>query len=168
MEADEYSFYRHLNQILRDEDRRRVVPWFHFLKQLDSALNKLPIVKGCVWHGVPQDVSQHYHRHEQWTWWSITSCTLSVDIVEQCFAAESVSTLFMIEVANGRDISAYTMRPYEEEVILRMGIRLSVKNNGLKNGNVRLFHLMEIDDFAHDPAAFGAMALSAKPAGKGI
>ena len=171
MEAGEYSFYRYLNKTLRDEDRRKVVPWFYFLNLLDSALNKLPVVRGCVWRGVPHDVSQQYQENEQLTWWSINSCSSSVKVVEKFLKPDSHSTLFMIEAIGGRDVSAYTMFPKEKEVILKMGTRLRVKDNAMKYGQLRVIHLEEVDRKGHHEsatAAMGAMSLSPRPAGKSI
>lgn len=74
-----------MNQILRDEDQRKAVLLFHFLKLLDSALKKLFLVRGCVWRAVPHDVSQQYEKNEIVTGWSVTSCSPSVDVVENFF-----------------------------------------------------------------------------------
>jgi hypothetical protein len=52
MEWGNDSFYRVLNAALRKEDRRRLKPWFAFLKLFDTALKKLPHLKQNVWRGV--------------------------------------------------------------------------------------------------------------------
>jgi hypothetical protein len=54
--------YRILNETLRLEDRTKVLPWFPYLKLLDSATSKLPKVKGIVWRGVNKDVTQSFKK----------------------------------------------------------------------------------------------------------
>ncbi|CAF3407368.1 unnamed protein product [Rotaria socialis] len=146
MEAGEYSFYRELNEILRKEDRNEVKPWFGYLKLFDTALNKLPMVKGNVWRAVPGNVAQGYKKNQVLTWWSISSCSTSADVVKAFLKPNEESTLFMIEAVNGRNISGYTMYPDEQEIILGIGTQLRVKDIGFQHGNLCLVHLQEIDD----------------------
>ena len=147
METGEDSLYQHLNRILRDANRQKIVPWFYLLKLLDSALAKVPIVKGSIWRGVPLDVSEQYQRDELVTWSSFSSCSSLVEVVEGFLKPNQNSTLFMIEAVDGRDISAYCMYRNEEEVLLKMGTQLRVKSNGLKRNDLRLIHLVEIVEF---------------------
>ncbi|CAF3937810.1 unnamed protein product, partial [Adineta steineri] len=51
------SVYRILNQALRAKDRSKVLPWFGYLKLLDSAISKLQKFKGIVWRGIDEDVT---------------------------------------------------------------------------------------------------------------
>ncbi|CAF3806419.1 unnamed protein product, partial [Rotaria sp. Silwood1] len=77
MEADDQSFYLKLNEILRKEDRNELKPWFPFLKLFDTALNKLPTIKGIVWRAVPGNVVTDYKKDQVLTWWTISSCSVS-------------------------------------------------------------------------------------------
>ncbi|CAF1474754.1 unnamed protein product, partial [Rotaria magnacalcarata] len=52
----------------------------------------------------------------------------------------------MIEAVAGRNLAGYTMYPDEQEVILEFGTQLLVKNIGFQYGNLRLVHLIEIND----------------------
>lgn len=146
MEAGDFSFYRFLNTVLRQEDRNRVKPWFPFLKLFDTAINKLPIVKGNIWRGVCSDVGKFYKDNETLTWWNVSSCSLSTAVVESFLSSDKKSTLFMIEAVNGRNLAGYTAFPNEKEVILNLGTKLRVKSNALKYGNLQLVHLIEIDN----------------------
>jgi hypothetical protein len=145
MEGGDNSFYRVLNRALRSEDRPALKPWFPYLKLLDTALSKLPTVKGSVWRGVHGDIGKDLKKNQDLTWWSVTSCSLSVDTIKDFLASETASTLFMIEVAHGRDISAYTNYPTEDEVLLSPGIQLRVAANPLNLANgIYLVHLIEV------------------------
>jgi hypothetical protein len=146
MEAEDQSFYRMLNQTLRIEDRRLVVPWFPFLKLFDTALNKLPTVKGCIWRGITGDFSESYTQNQVITWWNFSSCSSELNVVQNFLKPEQRSTLFMIQVQNGKDIASYTLFPHEKEVLLPMGTKLLVKNKGLKFGQLNVIHLVEIGD----------------------
>ncbi|CAF1190529.1 unnamed protein product [Didymodactylos carnosus] len=146
MEAGEHSFYRILNQILRNEDRNQVKPWFSYLKLFDTALHKLPKVKGNVWRAVPGNVTSSYKTDRILNWWSISSCSTSVDVVKAFLKPDQEATLFMIEAADGRNLAGYTMYPNEKEVILGVGTQLRVKNIGFKHGNLHVVHLEEIKD----------------------
>ncbi|CAF1685476.1 unnamed protein product, partial [Rotaria magnacalcarata] len=56
----------------------------------------------------------------------------------------------MIEAVAGRNLAGYTMYPHEHEVILEFGTQLLVKNIGFQHGNLRLVHLIEINDDGDD------------------
>ncbi|CAF5010101.1 unnamed protein product, partial [Rotaria sp. Silwood1] len=95
MEWGDKSFYRVFNQAVRSKDRRGLTPWFAFLKLFDTALSKLPIVKKNVWRGVTGDLSKHFRKGKELIWWSVSSCSPSVDVIKTFL--DNNSTLFMIE-----------------------------------------------------------------------
>jgi hypothetical protein len=147
MEGGDNSFYRVLNQALRSEDRPALKPWFPYLKLLDTALSKLPTVKGSVWRGVHGDIGKILKKNQELTWWGVTSCSLSVDIIKDFLAAETTSTVFMIETAHGKNISGYTNYSTEDEVLLSPGIHLRVAANPFTHpGGLNLVHLIEVCD----------------------
>ena len=162
-EAGDHSFYRILNQILRKENRNEVKPWFSYLKLFDTALNKLPKVKGSIWRAVPGNVASDYKKNQILTWWTISSCSTSADVVKAFLTPNLEATLFMIEAVNGRSLAGYTMYPDEHEVILGVGTQLRVKDIGFQHGNLRLVHLAEInddDDDNHDDQGGLATAMA--------
>ncbi|CAF1542572.1 unnamed protein product, partial [Adineta steineri] len=141
------SVYRTLNQTLRAEDRSKVLPWFGYLKLLDSATSKLPNFKGIVWRGIDKDVTMNFKKGQQITWWSISSCTTSVDVISTFLKKSSSSTLFNIECLNGKSISSFTCYPNEDEVILMPGTIFEVVSNPLNHpGGLNIIHLKEITD----------------------
>jgi hypothetical protein len=138
------SFFSHLQTALRAENRHALNPWLDFLKLLLTAFEKLPSTKATVWRGVNYDATLTFVGNDVYTWWTITSCSISVSIV-QPFLGES-GTLFAIETINGKDISLFSAVPDEQEVILMPGTYVRVKSQSLSFSD-RLFivHLEEIN-----------------------
>ncbi|CAF2819422.1 unnamed protein product [Rotaria sp. Silwood2] len=146
MEAGDYSLYRLLNKALRDEDRHKIKPWFSFLKLFDTALSKLPTVKGNVWRGISSDVSNYYTENELLTWWSVSSCSLSLNVVQGFLSSNKKSTLFMIEAVNGKNLAGYTVYPNEKEVVLKLGSKFRAKSNALHYSDLQIVQLEEVEN----------------------
>ncbi|CAF3089362.1 unnamed protein product, partial [Rotaria sp. Silwood2] len=119
---------------------------FSYLKLFDTALKKLPKVKGNIWRAVPGNLASKYKPNQLLTWWTISSCSTSADVVKAFLKSNQEATLFMIEAVNGKDLTGYTMYPDEHEVILGVGTQLRVKNVGFEHNNLHLVVLVEIDD----------------------
>ena len=146
MDGGQKSFYRVLNNALRAENRAALRVWFPFLKLFEVAISKLPTIRGSVWRGVPEDVSSQFKRDQVFTWWSISSCSQSVDVIQDFLSANNESTLFMIEVLNARDISSYSYYPSENEVLLTIGTELRVKADILQHpGGLKIVHLVQLN-----------------------
>ena len=156
--AVDACFYRTLNQTLRLEDRALVRPWFAYLKLLDSAVSKLDDVKGTVWRGVDQDVSKTFKKGQKVTWWSVSSCSRSVNIISTFLGEVPQSTLFNIECFSGKSIAPFTGYPNENEVILMPGTTLRVVADPLHHhGGLNIVHLREILDEDTDDDVSDAM-----------
>jgi hypothetical protein len=145
MEGGENSFYRVLNQALRSEDRPALKPWFPYLKLFDTAITKLPLFSGNIWRGIEGDIGKACKKNQDLIWWSVTSCSKSVGTIKDFLPVGKISTVYMIEVVNGIDISSYTYYPNEEEVLLSPGTQLRVVADPLEwFGGLYLVHLKEI------------------------
>ena len=145
MEWGKESFYRVLNRALRSEDRSSLKPWFAFLKLFDTALGKLPNERKVIWRGVRNNISQKFKSDEEYTWWSVNSCSASVSVVKNFLSTNS--TLFLIEAKNGKDISNLTNYPNEDEVLLGPGTKLRVVGDALDHaGGLHVVHLREVTD----------------------
>ena len=170
MEGGKNSFHLILNQALRSEDRPALRLWFSFLKLFDKALGKLPTVKGCLWRGISGDVSQYFTKGQELTWWSISSCSTSINIVEGFLGSNKNSTVFMNEAVNGKDVTGYTNFPSENEVLLGLGTQLRVKDDALKHlCGLYVIHLIEISDDDDDeplPKTLAKMDLKPKSSDK--
>ena len=146
MEWGETTLYRVLNQALRSEKREDLKIWFPYLKLFDTALNRLPTVKEVVWRGVPLDIGKNFTKNQIFTWWTVSSCSSSVNVIETFLQNKSNSTLFSIESANGKKVSGYTEYEAEEEVILRIGTEFRVQSNSLRSADgLHTVHLIEIN-----------------------
>ena len=147
MEGGERSFYRVLNEALRSDNRPALRPWFAFLKLFEEATKKLPTVKGNLWRGIVGNVSGQFTKDEVLTWWSVSSCSLSLSVIQGFLGSGDNSTLFLIEAVNGRDASSYSYYPNESEVILCLGTELRVKGDTLKHqGGLNIVHLLQLTD----------------------
>ena len=147
MEGGDNSFYRVLNQALRSEDRPALKIWFPFLKLFDTALSKLPTVRRNVWRGVVGDIGRDLKKNEELTWWNISSCSLSVDIIKDFLSTETQSTMFLIEAAHGKDISCYSNYANEDEILLAPGTQLRVIAIAMDlPGRFNVVHLTEVSD----------------------
>jgi hypothetical protein len=144
MEWGENSFYQVLNRALRAEDRSSLKPWFAYLKLFDTVAHKLPTVRKNLWRGVARDVAKNFKKGDEFTWWTISSCSTSVNIIKDFLGSNS--TLFLIEAVNGKDVSNYTNYPSENEVILCPGTRLRVVIDPLDQPPMHLIHLQEATD----------------------
>ncbi|UJR18686.1 hypothetical protein I4U23_005593 [Adineta vaga] len=145
MEWGETSLYRLLNKTLRNENRELIKIWFPYLKLFDSALNKLPTVREVVWRGVSNDIGKHFTKDQSVTWWTVNSCSSSVNIIENFLKNNKKTTMFLIEAVNGKKISGYTAFENEDEVVLKIGTEFRVKSNALNHPNGSyVVHLIEI------------------------
>ncbi|CAF0723626.1 unnamed protein product [Adineta steineri] len=144
MEWGENSFYQVLNRALRAEDRSALKPWFAYLKLFDVAVQKLPTVRKNLWRGVSKDITRNYKKGDEFTWWTISSCSTSVNIIKDFLGPNS--TLFLIEAISGKDVSSCTNYPNEDEVILCPGTRFRVVSDPLDQPPMHLIHLQEITD----------------------
>ncbi|CAF2065347.1 unnamed protein product [Rotaria magnacalcarata] len=168
MEWGEDSFYKVINRYLRAEDRSTLQPWFGYLKLFDTAVQKLPTVRKNLWRGIAADIAKNFKNGHEFTWWAISSCSTSVNIIKDFLGSNS--TLFLIEAVNGKDISGYTNFPKESEVILCPGTRLRVVSDPLDHAPMRVVHLQEISDEAEDQltSSFDAMSVASSSEKKSI
>jgi hypothetical protein len=159
MEWGETTLYRVLNNALRAENRQGLKIWFPYLKLFDTALNLLPTVRESLWRGVSLDIGKNYTKNQLVTWWSVSSCSSSVNVIENFLGTGNNATLFSIEAVNGKKVSGYTEYESEDEVILRMGSQFRVKSKPLvlTNGS-HIVHLIEVvDDDEDDQPLASAM-----------
>ncbi|CAF4170638.1 unnamed protein product, partial [Adineta steineri] len=151
MEWGEQTLYRVLNKTLRNENRHLLKVWFPYLKLFDTASNKLPTVKENVWRGITEDIGKNFIKNQIITWWSINSCSSSVNIIKGFLGNKKNSTIFLIEALHGKKVSGYTQYESEDEIILRLGTEFRVKSNALDHPNGSyLVHLIEIDEKNND------------------
>jgi hypothetical protein len=137
-------FISSLNASLRAENRHTLKPWFAFLKLFITALEKLPSTKKTIWRGVSEEVDLLFVNDDIHIWWSINSCSMTLDMVQPFLGDKG--TLFAIDAIDGKDISAFSAFPAEQEVILMPGTRVRAKGKPLNFiDRLRVVHLEEIN-----------------------
>ncbi|CAF0899374.1 unnamed protein product [Adineta steineri] len=147
MEWGRTSLYHVLNEALRDANRQNIIIWLSYLKLFDTALDKLPTIKDSVWRGIPLDIGKNFTKDQVLTWWTVNSCSSSVKVIKNFLGNNKSSTLFLIEIINGKKVSGYTVYQDEDEIILKIGTQFRVKSDPLEQSNQsHVVHLMEIDD----------------------
>jgi hypothetical protein len=139
------DFYHKLNETLRNGDQVEIELWFSYLKLFHKALSKLPLVKGNVWRGVYGDVTNKYQENQELVWWSIISCTSSLQAVKDSLSSDQEYTLFMIETTLGIDIHDYSADSSVQEVILPLGTQLRVISNTFVCDNQPTVQLKDIN-----------------------
>ena len=158
MEGGDGSFYRVFNEVLRSENRRKLLPWFAYLKLFDTALAKLPTIQKCVWRGVKGNISQKFKKDATVTWWAVSSCSVALEVVQDFVGSDKNATLLMIEAKKAKDISGYTSFPDEKEVLLAPGNQLYIESNAFNHeGGLHVVHLVEVND-SDEPQLSTAMS----------
>ncbi|CAF1419811.1 unnamed protein product, partial [Rotaria sp. Silwood1] len=105
-----------------------------------------PIEYQTVWRGVLEDLSTLYPTGKEFTWWGISSCTSSINVLEssQYAGTSGTRTIFSIETNNGKLIRSHSYFQEEDEILLPPGIHLKVIDTfSLVNG-LDVIHLREI------------------------
>jgi hypothetical protein len=135
------SLYKMLNSTLRSERRESLKPWFRYLKLILTALYKLPSLKTTVWRGVHGNLSDQYDDHQ--IWWGFSSCTESVDVMDQFLGKSGVRTLLNIECINGKAIRPHSFFKKENEILLMPGTYLRVVGKWSPAKDLYIIHLRE-------------------------
>lgn len=118
----ESPLYGTLNELLREEHRAKLKPFFYYLRILLPGLKKIKAVKTTVYRGVKKDLSKIYEEQKgkfiTWAAISSTSRTIETLTSDQFCGQKGPRTLFTIEVSTGIPISKYSLYPNESEILL--------------------------------------------------
>ena len=142
------SLYFVLNSTLRTENRKKLKPWFLYLKLLLTALSHLPLSGGrTVYRGVRLNLRHMYPQGKTFVWWGFSSCTTSIDVLEeeQFFGKTGTRTLFTIECDGGRYIHRHSYHENENEVLLLPAIQLKVVACLNPSSDFHIIQLKEIE-----------------------
>ena len=121
------SVHIKLNDALRTENRNELEKWFPYLRLLITALNKLPsLPTTTVYRGVADDISFNFDEDKSvQRWWSINSCSTDLKVIEHFLGGSG--TFFIIETSYGKNISEYSAKRDEKEIILMPGTRVRLQ-----------------------------------------
>lgn len=129
-EPKDKSFYFILNQTLQTANRDLLKPWFLYLRLVMTALDKLTVdsPQSTVYRGVKRDLRDQYSRGSTITWWGFSSCTASLEVLnnERFLGSTGTRTLFNIECHSAKNIKKFSFYPEEEEVLLPPGRQFQV------------------------------------------
>ena len=147
MEWEPVAFYSLLNSTLRTEDRKKLIPFFSYLKLFLTALRKLPSYQGIVWRGIKGDLHASYPKGQRGVWWAFSTTTTNAEVLENETFLGKVGnrTLFSIECKNGKQINEYSNFPGEEEVLLLPGFHYEVVSTLATGDHMYLISLKEIN-----------------------
>lgn len=138
--------YVALNRTLRTEERENLKPWFLYLKLILTAISRLPLsTEKLIYRGIKQDLSELYQQDVKFVWWGFSSCTSSLQVLQNHFLGSTgPRTLFHIECNGGKDISSYSRYNSEKEIIILPGRQFQVKSC-LQQPDLHIIHLKEIE-----------------------
>ena len=143
---DHQSLYDILNLTLRTDDCPNLPSWFKYLKLFLTALMKLPCAPSqTVWRGVRKNISQAFPPGEQVIWWSFSSCTKILTVLQNdlYLGGEGDRTLFSVELFNGRVIRAHSHFTVEDEILMLPGTLLEVQSQLNPAPDLYIVHLKQ-------------------------
>jgi hypothetical protein len=134
IDAERYadSAYSIVNAALRSEDRNKARALKNFIWLFMTGLRLCPKTEYRVLHrGVSEDLRTQYTVNRIITWYQISSCTSTIEVLENpLFLGKSGHrTIFSIELAvntRARCISEFSSMRNENEVLLPPNTRLQV------------------------------------------
>ena len=141
------SLYCLFNQTLKETSEQSLRPYFKYLKLLVTAIVKLPCTPPMtIWRGVTKDVSAEFRPGTPVTWWSFSSCTVSLPILENNMYLGNTGnrTLFSVEAINGRKIRAHSHFTTEDEILLLPGTQMVVQSQFSPAPSLHIIHLRQI------------------------
>jgi hypothetical protein len=146
-EPNEECLYHVINATLRSENRRKLVPWFLFLKLLLTALSRLPSKHTFVYRGIKRDMRQEYSTGARIIWWGFSSCTSTIGVLEneQFLGLTGARTFFTIECTSGKDIRQHSLFQKEDEILLLPGREFQVISSLNQSGGLHMIQLKEIE-----------------------
>ena len=140
------SLYAILNATLRSEQRKKLIPWFLYLRLILTALAYLSSKCCSVFRGVKESLWTEYPKGKTFIWWAFSSCTSSVEVLEneQFFGKTGDRTLFQIECTTAKDIKKHSFVESEDEILLLPARQFQV-TSCLDSGNgLHIVQLKEV------------------------
>ena len=141
------SLYSMLNHTLKKGTREELHPYFKYLKLFMTALAKLPCSPSLtVWRGITKDQSAEFPPGTLVTWWSFSSCTTALSVLESnmYLGRSGDRTLFSVEAINGRVIRHHSHFVTEDEILLLPGTHMIVQSQFSPAPELHIIHLKQI------------------------
>jgi hypothetical protein len=141
------SLYSMLNHTLKKGTREELHPYYKYLKLFLTALVKLPCVEPLtVWRGVTKNLSAEFPPGTLVIWWSFSSCTTSLTVLENHMYLGNTGerTLFSVEAINGRIIREHSFFSTEDEILLLPGTHMVVQSQFSPAPDLHMIHLKQV------------------------
>jgi hypothetical protein len=109
-------------------------------------LAKLPFApRQSVWRGVTRDLSAEFPVGNEMIWWSFSSCTTSLSVLESDVYLGRIGarTLFSIDAINGKFIRKHSHFDTEDEILLLPGTVLEVQSQLNPAPDLYIIHLKQ-------------------------
>ena len=143
---EEQSFYYIFNNKLRDRNRRALLPWFLYIRLFVEALLKLPEQKPRIlYRGVKKQLQKYYSEDKECTWWSFSSCTSSLKVLNTFIGTSGPRTIFNLHCRSAIDISEYSFLSGEAEFLLFPGRHFRCTSTLNAGDNLHIIELEEIE-----------------------
>jgi len=114
--------FKKINNMLISRNINQINPWKSFLYYLLSGINKLPMKKETAYRVLDRpitELSKQYQKGSKICWIGFTSTILSKDVMKYFVDEQNKKgTFMMINIIEGRDISAFSLFPDEAELLL--------------------------------------------------
>lgn len=145
-EPREQCLYYVLNATLRTENRQKLKSWLLYLKLILTALTKLPSAQQTIWRGVKCNLNEEYEVGKRYVWWSPSSCTASILILEsdQFLGKQGLRTLFNIECLNGKTIQRHSSIYLEDEFLLLPATQIEVVSKLDAGAGLTIIHVKQV------------------------
>lgn len=141
------GIYGDLNTALRSANRKKVAPYFRYLRMIFEAFakkKKSNKAKVTLYRGVCADLQAEYTVGKTVCWWGVSSCTSDKGVAASFSSGcSSTSTLFTIQCTSAMDVQDVSLYPSEKESLLPPGTKLKVVSSS-KKGNVHHIGLVEV------------------------
>jgi hypothetical protein len=146
-EPQEKCLYYVLNKTLRSEQRKKLKPWFLYLKLILTALSRLPFSDRSIFRGVKCDMRKEYPEGATVYWWGFSSCTSTMSVLknEDYLGSSGPRTLFAIECFSGKDIRQHSNFQNEADILLLPGRQFKVVSCRNQRNDLYFIQLKETE-----------------------
>jgi len=142
----ENSFYFILNQALRSQNRQQLLPWFPFLRLFMFALTKLPsAAHRILYRGIQMDLSEDFPKGKKFVWWAFSSCSSSIEVLEQFLSQSGPRTIFNIECDSAKEVYQHSFYESENELLMYPARQFQVVSSFNSGNQLKIIHLKEIE-----------------------
>jgi hypothetical protein len=146
-EPQDRCLYATLNTILRAKDRRKLKPWFLYLKLFLTGLARLPSTNRTIYRGIKKTLNHLYKEGDTSIWWGFSSCTSSIKVLqnEDFLGKSGARTMFTIEGTSGKIIQNHSFHQDEDEILLLPARQLQVVSCLDSGNDLHIVQLKEIE-----------------------